>query len=107
MQNKHHFFPFLGIPTYGEGAVKPVGPNSQLLPKICFGGFPDCDYYCAMHLCCIILYDNDNFNDDTLTDQDGGGQGWSGAGLQRGEVVHQPTLGHQHGGSGESKKNSE
>ena len=71
----------------------------------------DCDYYCAMHLCCIILYDNDNFNDDTLTDQDGGGQGWSGAGLQRGEVVRQPTLGHQHGGSGKSKseiqKNSE
>ena len=27
----------------GRG-VKPVGPNSQLLPKICFGGFPD-DYH--------------------------------------------------------------
>ena len=74
---------------------------------LCIGifGVPRwCDYYCAMHLWCIILYNNDNCNDDTLTDQDGGGQGWSGAGLQRGEVVRQPTLGHQHGGSGESKK---
>ena len=26
-------------PTVG-GGVKPVGPKSQLLPKICFGGFP-------------------------------------------------------------------
>ena len=42
MQNKHYFFfSFLGIPTFGEGGgVKPVGPKSQLLPKICFGGFP-------------------------------------------------------------------
>ena len=43
MQNKHLFFSFLGIPTYGEGGeggVKPVGPNSQLLPKICFESFP-------------------------------------------------------------------
>ena len=28
------------IPTFGEGGVKPVGPNSQFLPKICFGGSP-------------------------------------------------------------------
>ena len=42
MQNKHYFFfSFLGIPTFGEGGgVKPIGPKSQLLPKICFGGFP-------------------------------------------------------------------
>ena len=32
----------MGIPTYGEG-VKPVGPNFQLLPKICFAGFPNED----------------------------------------------------------------
>ena len=43
MQNKH-LFSFLGIPTYGEGrgGVKPVEPNSQLLPKICFWGSPKC-----------------------------------------------------------------
>ena len=43
MQNKHYFFfSFLGIPTFGEvGGVKPVGPKSQLLPKICFWGFPN------------------------------------------------------------------
>ena len=43
MQNKHYFFlSFFGIPTYGEGegGVKPVGPNSQLLPKISFESFP-------------------------------------------------------------------
>ena len=42
MQNKHYFFfSFLGIPTFGEwGGVKPVGPKSQLLPKICFACFP-------------------------------------------------------------------
>ena len=29
----------------GRGAgVKPVGPNSQLLPKICFASFPQADY---------------------------------------------------------------
>ena len=42
MQNKH-LFSFLGIPTYGEGGrggVKPFGPNSQLLPKICFESSP-------------------------------------------------------------------
>ena len=33
------------IPTLGEGGgFKPVGPKSQLLPKICFGGFPDDDH---------------------------------------------------------------
>ena len=26
---------------YGEGGVKPVGPNSHFLPKICFWGFPN------------------------------------------------------------------
>ena len=30
------------IPTFGEGGgVKPVGPKSQLLPKICFACFPN------------------------------------------------------------------
>ena len=27
-------------PNVQGGGVKPVGPNSQLLPKICFWGFP-------------------------------------------------------------------
>ena len=49
MQNKHYFFfSFLGIPTFGEGGgVKPVGSKSQLLPKICFGGFPYVFYICT------------------------------------------------------------
>ena len=30
------------IPTFGEGGgAKPVGPKSQLLPKICFACFPN------------------------------------------------------------------
>ena len=32
MQNKHTFFSFLGIPTFGEGG-DPVGTKSQLNPK--------------------------------------------------------------------------
>ena len=33
------------IPTFGEGGgVKPVGPKSQLLPKICFACFPNSSY---------------------------------------------------------------
>ena len=42
MQNKHYFFFFLfGNPKFrGGGGVKPVGPKSQLLPKICFACFP-------------------------------------------------------------------
>ena len=43
MQNKHYFFfPFWESQRSGRGGgVKPVGPKSQLLPKICFGGFPN------------------------------------------------------------------
>ena len=38
MQNKHYFsFPFWESQRTG---VKPVGPNSQLLPKICFESSP-------------------------------------------------------------------
>ena len=42
MQNKHNFFFLFGNPNFqgGGGGAKPVGPNSQLLPKICFGGSP-------------------------------------------------------------------
>ena len=35
MQNKHYFFFLFGNPNV-RGEVMPVGPNSQLLPKICF-----------------------------------------------------------------------
>ena len=44
MQNKHYFFfPFCEFQRTGRGGggVKPVGPNSQLLPKICFWGSPN------------------------------------------------------------------
>ena len=41
MQNKHYFFfPIWESQRTMRGGVKPVGPNSQLLPKICFGGSP-------------------------------------------------------------------
>ena len=36
------FFFLFGNPNIRGGGVKPVGPNSQLLPKICFEGFPQC-----------------------------------------------------------------
>ena len=38
------------IPTFGEGGVKPVGPKSQLLPKICFGGFPNDTFVVTVHI---------------------------------------------------------
>ena len=79
--------------------------NKPLEKKNCHDKYNDHDYYNNNNK--DNNDDNNYCNDGTLTDQDGGGQGWSGAGLQRGEVVRQPTLGHQHGGSGESKKNSE
>ena len=44
MQNKHNFFFLYGNPNVRGGGVKPVGPNSQLLPKICFEGFPNLMY---------------------------------------------------------------
>ena len=42
-------------------------------------------------------YDDDDSDDDDddEADQDGGGQGWGGAGLQRREMITQPTLVHQ------------
>ena len=44
MQNKHNcFFPFWESQRTGKGGVKPVGPYSQLLPKISFASFPQHD----------------------------------------------------------------